>query len=344
MTSEGAVTGGSIAIIGAGAIGSLVAGYLALKGQAVSLIGHADSVKAVRERGLHIAGVRGNFDITVEASDRLCVKPDLVILCVKTQDIEKTLQENFALIRDSVILTIQNGARADRIVARYIPRENIISSIVMFVATQAEPGRIIHNSEGSWILGNLFQCPVQDKIRAASTVLGTAFTTGVSDQIQGMKYLKIFVNANNSIAAILGMSLQEAFANIEISRIGIELWREGFNVLSKSGIGLASLPDFPVENLTRLLSMPGGEAACVWSQIMSNLSKYPIYGSILQSIKRGRPSEIDYINGEFVALAEENHERALLNARLVQLVHQVEATGEFLTSRELLDQVKGWVN
>jgi 2-dehydropantoate 2-reductase len=77
---------------------------------------------------------------------------------------------------------------------------------------------------------------------------------------------------------------------------------------------------------------------------MSNLSKEPLYGSILQSIKRGKPSEIDYINGEFVRLARENKLGAPLNEKLVQMVHQVEEKNKFFSKEELLNSTKGLFN
>ena len=87
--------------------------------------------------------------------------------------------------------------------------------------------------------------------------------------------------------------------------------------------------------------MPGFEAAKVFSGTMAKLSKDPLYGSILQSIKRGRSSEIDYINGEFLRLAQEYGLAAPLNKKLLEMVHEVEQTNKFFTKEELLDSVKG---
>jgi 2-dehydropantoate 2-reductase len=74
---------------------------------------------------------------------------------------------------------------------------------------------------------------------------------------------------------------------------------------------------------------------------MTKLSNDPLYGSILQSIKRGKISEIDYINGEFISLAKENNLSAPLNTKLVELVHAVEKTNRFFTKEELLNFTKG---
>jgi len=332
-----------IAVIGAGAIGNLVAGYLKLKGQDVSLVGRNDSVGVIKEKGLQISGVRRNFNIDIDISERLSRDSDLVIMATKTQDVEAAIKENLSFIEGAAILTTQNGIHAESIVAKYIPKENIISSIVMFGATYLEPGKVVHNFEGNWIMGRMFGKNGGHIIKV-SEVLNKIFPTVVAENIQGMKYLKIFVNANNCIPAILGRSMQEAFSDIDISRISIAIWQEGLDIVSRSGIDLVSLPDFPLERLTKLTSMPITEAARIFSGIMTDLSKEPLYGSILQSIKRGKPSEIDYINGEFVCLAKDNNLTVHLNRKLVKMVHEVEKTNRFFTKEELLHKTKGLVN
>lgn len=332
-----------IAVIGAGAIGSLVAGYLKLKDEDVTLIGRPEAVNAIIEHGLQISGVRGDFKVPIEASELLISTPDIAIIATKTQDIEGALKDNLFFLKDSVILTTQNGVQADYIVAKHIPKENIISSIVMFGATYLEPGKVVHNFEGSWIMGSIFRHAPGERIIMDSIVFDKVFPTLISEDILGMKYLKIFVNANNCIPAILGVSMQEAFSDLEISSISQDIWKEGFDIICKAGINLVSLPGFPLENVTKMVCMPGFEAAKIFSGTMTKLSKDPLYGSILQSIKRGRRSEIDYINGEFLRLAQEHGLAAPLNKKLVDMVHEVEQTNKFFTKEELLDGTRGLV-
>lgn len=333
-----------IAVIGAGAIGALIAGYLKLKGEDVSLVGRPEAVCIINKEGLKISGVRGNFKVDIFAHEVLTYKPELLILATKTQDIESALKDNLSLIKDSIIVTTQNGVQADNIVSRYLPQGNIISSIVMFGSTYFSPGKVVHNFEGSWVLGDIFKKISDSRILSVSLTLDKAFTTIISEDILGMKYLKIFVNANNCIPAILGLSMQEAFSDPEVSRVSIGIWKEGFDLLSQAGIKLVSLPGFPVENITRLISIPSNEAAKAFSGIMTKLSKDSLYGSILQSIKRGRSSEIDYINGEFVSLAERHRLTAPLNNKLVSMVHEVEETKKFFSKEGLFNSVKLLLN
>jgi len=329
-----------IAVIGAGAIGCLVAGYLKKGGEEVTLVGHQPAVKVINERGIAISGVRGNFLVPVSSSETLNYTPDLVILATKTQDIDTALTGSAYLIQDSLLLTAQNGVRADKLAAKYLSLEKIVSSIVMFGATYLENGKVVHNFEGSWILGSLSNSGPTESLVSLSQVLNKAFPTIISQEMPGMKYLKIFVNANNCLPAIIGKSMQEVFSDLAVSRISIAIWKEAFEVFEKIGIGLVSLPGFPKENLTKFTAMPSAQAAEIFSQMMKNLSKEPLYGSILQSIMRGKLSEIDYINGEFVRLAEENNLQAPLNKVLVEMVHQVEANRRFFSKEDLIQATR----
>lgn len=329
-----------IAVIGAGAIGCLVAGYLKERGEEVTLVGRGSSVKAINAQGIAISGVRGNFLVRVGITDSLNYIPDLAILTTKTQDIDSALADSAYLIQNSLLLTTQNGVQADKLAAKYLSAEKIISSIVMFGATNLESGKVVHNFEGSWIIGSLFNPQPTESLISLSLVLDKAFPAIISQNMQGMKYLKIFVNAHNCLPAITGKSMQEVFGDLRISRISIAIWKEAFKVFDKIGIDLVSLPGFPVENLTKFTTLPSAQAAEIFSALMRNLSKDPLYGSILQSILRGKLSEIDYINGEFVRLAEENNLQAPLNKILVEMVHQVEVNHRFFSKEDLIQKTK----
>jgi len=60
------------------------------------------------------------------------------------------------------------------------------------------------------------------------------------------------------------------------------------------------------------------------------------YGSMLQSIQRKKKTEVDYVNGEIVAIAQSYGLEAPLNLKMVQLVHQVEKSGIFIPKNEFV--------
>jgi len=327
-----------VAVLGCGAIGGLILGYLSRKDVDITGIVKRYQRESFSLEGLRIEGVRGSQVYEVRVDTRLKEKVDLAIVATKIDDIEDVVVENNEFIKDATVLTTQNGVRADYILEKYFLPRRIITGIVMFGATFQPPNRIVHNFEGDFILGNIFGEEVKD-LEKVREVLNKAFRTRVLENIQGAKYLKVFVNLNNCIPAILGVSMQEAFGDLDISELAIRLNKEAYYVVEKSRIELQDLPGYPEERLRKLLSMETKQAASIFSQIMTSLSKEPLYGSILQSIKRGKKSEVDYINGEIVRLASHNNMEASLNRKIVSLVHRVEASGKFLTRDELLKEV-----
>jgi 2-dehydropantoate 2-reductase len=332
-----------IAVIGSGAIGGLVAGYLADKKEEIVLTGHPRQVRAISQNGLVIEGVRGRLSVNLSVKQRLEQAVDLVILATKTQDLEQAIAENLTHLKGTPILAVQNGIRAEDLIAGAVGQDNLVSSIVMFGATYLGPGRIMHNFEGDWILGKIeadSRAPLEEIAKTTSKI----FPSPVSDDITAMKWLKLFLNANNCLPAILGKSMQESFKNIQICKISMQIWKEGLALVNKAGIRLESLPQFDSGRISGLIALPADKSAAIFSGIMLNLSKEPLYGSILQSIKRDRPSEIDYINGEFVKLAQSILEEAPLNQKLVEMVHSVEQNKRFLSEAELISQTKELIN
>ena len=336
-----------IAIIGAGAIGGVVAAYLKKAGEDVVLIGRSDQVDAIEAKGLTVKGVRGTETIKLPVMTRLDKPYDLVIFAVKTQDLEEAFAHNSEFLeQDGLILTTQNGVQADNILSSHFDRDRQLSSIVMFGATyvsgrELSPGKegdsplqdspiYIHNFEGDWIMGRPLM-PLDPTAHAVAEVLGKAFKVVTSTDIMGQKYLKLFVNFNNCIPALVGKSMQETFADIDLCRLSIMLLKEGIDIVTRAEIELVSLPDFPKERIYGLVKMPIEHAAGIINKTLTTLSKEPLYGSILQSIMRGKTSEIDFINGEIAHLANNLKLPATLNNKIVEMVHEVERSGKFFS-------------
>jgi 2-dehydropantoate 2-reductase len=328
-----------VAVIGAGAIGGLVAAYLVVKGEQVMLVAHPEHVASIAQNGLTIEGVRGRLSVRLPVKSQLDEQVDLAIVATKILDLEKSITQNLAYLKDVPLISVQNGVRAERIIAEHLGADWLFPSIVMFGATYLTPGKIVHNFEGDWIVGHT-KADATEMLHDISKVTSKIFPSPISSDIGGMKWLKLFINANNCLPAIVGKSMQETFSHLPLCKISVRIWQEGLDLVNKAKITLSSLPTFPVARLTQLVSMPSDESAKIFSAVMLNLSKEPLYGSILQSIRRKRPSEIDYINGEFVNLAASVGQKAPLNERLVQMVHDVERGGRFLSEDELTNQTR----
>ncbi|MBI5416206.1 MAG: 2-dehydropantoate 2-reductase [Candidatus Omnitrophica bacterium] len=331
----------NVAIIGAGAIGSVVAACLTKAGENVALIGRKDQVDAIDKAGLRVTGARGEETFRIRALTHLDSEYDLVILTVKTQDIEEACAHNKAFLKKCLVLSSQNGVQSDTILSKHFDKARLYSSIVMFGATYARPGEVVFNFEGDWIIGKPFAAN-DENVQRIAQILKKAFppkgslsAVVVSENITGMKWLKLFVNFNNCIPALTGKSMQETFADMDLCRLSILLLKEGVGIMQKNGIHLVSLPQFPAERVYGMANMPMEQAAGIINKTLTGLSKEPLYGSILQSIMRGRASEIDYINGQVLKMVRSPKDEAPLNARVVEMVHQVEQNKKYFTVEEI---------
>ncbi|MGE0267605.1 MAG: ketopantoate reductase family protein [Candidatus Omnitrophota bacterium] len=329
-----------IAVIGAGAIGSIIAAYLTKAGKDVVLIGREEQVQAIKTNGLTIRGIGKDETIQIKALSRLDREYDLVIFATKTQDMEEAYHQNSDYLENCYVLTTQNGVQNDNILSSHFERHKQLSSIVMFGATYTTPGEIVYNFPGDWIIGKPFSPNDPYFNQVINTLTTSQLPLVVSDNITGMKYLKLFVNFNNCIPALLGRSMQETFADLDLCRLSIRLLKEGLDIVSKVNIDLVSLPGFPKERILGLVHMPEDQAAGILQQSLTKLSREPLYGSILQSIMRGKPSEIDFINGEVVALAKGMQHEARLNERMVDMVHSVERTQKYFMIEEIKEKFR----
>lgn len=327
-----------IGVIGAGAIGATVAAYLTKAGRDVVLTGRSDQVAAIQQNGLTVLGVGQGENIKVKALEKLDAECDVIIFATKTQDLARAYQQNVDYLENCYVITTQNGVQGDNILSSHYEPTKQLSSIVMFGATYTTPGEIVYNFPGDWIIGKPYSAIDPTFHEIIEEISVPELPIHVSEDIMGMKYLKLFVNFNNCIPALLGKSMQETFADMEMCRLSIRLLKEGVDVVNKANITLVSLPDFPTDKIYGLINMPEDQAAGILNKTLTGLSKEPLYGSVLQSIMRGKPSEIDFINGEVVALAKGMQHKAELNEKVVDMVHAVEQTNKYFTIDELKDQ------
>jgi 2-dehydropantoate 2-reductase len=324
-----------IAVIGAGAVGSALGALLHRSGQNVVLIARPAHTAAIRERGLRVDGDTGEFVAPVEAAETLSFRPDLALLTVKTQDVVAAVKANQGFLNDVPIVTFQNGIHSDVLVATLLPREQILSAVVLMHATYLLPGKVTVVYRGKLILGRPYGLR-DSKLEDVAHILNQVVPTRVTDNIQGAHWLKLIVNLNNALPAITNHTMSQVYASVFLRDIAVGLMREGLRVIDRGNIRLESLPDVSV-GLSRLMSwMPSGIAGRIAAVKVRRLSTvWPLWGSTLQSIQRGRPTEIDYLNGEIMELGKRCGEVTPLNAKMVELVHQVEQTGQFFSVEEI---------
>ena len=320
--------------MGAGAIGSVVGGLLARVGEDVTLIARKPHVEAINRDGLFMDGVRGEFTVDVKAAEGLDFRPDIVLLTAKTHDVPTACTEIKPHAQGVPIVAMQNGLQSDEMAALAFGKENTISCVLALYAKYLEPGSVTFGSEGTLVIGNQFGANGEREQEIAG-LLSKAMKTEISADIVGAKWTKLLLNiAGNSLTAITGLNAGEFADQFDLCRIAIHIIREALDVVEQGEIELVGWTGFSVADFTSMVKSPLDEAA-------GHLG--PAYGrnptlltSTLQSMLRGKPPEIDYLNGEIVRQGQALGVPTPCNAKAVELVHAVAKTRQFLSPEDAL--------
>ncbi|HMD90759.1 MAG TPA: 2-dehydropantoate 2-reductase [Anaerolineaceae bacterium] len=318
-----------IAIIGAGAIGSTIGGLLSRAGHEVTLIGRSAHLKAIAENGLILNGSLGTLIVHPNTAEVLDFRPDFAFLTVKTQDVLSALETNQSHLDGAPLVTFQNGVQSDELVATRLPKDQIISVVVNTGATYLSPGTVTVSYTGSLIVGCPFGAP-DSRLETLAGILNAAIPTRVSSNILGAHWLKLIVNLNNALPAITNWTVPQVMADPFLRQLSIRVMREGLQVVNRAGIRLESLADVSVSSIQMIAKLPIPLASLFLASNTRRLkNEWPLLGSTLQSLRRGRPTEIDYLNGEIVRVGRQHNTPTPLNAAIVDMVHQVERTGQY---------------
>jgi 2-dehydropantoate 2-reductase len=344
-----------IAIVGAGAIGGFLAARLDARGHEVTLVGRGAGLTAIRNGGLLVRQADGSERrVELQAVERLDERPDLVLLTVKTQDVTAACQALMPLADGVPVVALQNGVRADELVAAVVGRDNVLGAVVMCAVSYTQPGEIMVQFPGWLIAGEPFGAP-RARTRQIAGVLAGAVPTYSTANLLRTRWTKLIFNLNNGICAATGLTLPEV-GQQELGRgLSVHVMKEGIAVARAAGIHLDHSPYGLTPGALRqnarvaLLSLLQGGLNTVVERLperaavgalglasRSRLNRVAMRGSTWQSIARGRASEIDYLNGEIVVRGKELGIATPYNARLVELVHQVERDQQFRPLEDLV--------
>jgi 2-dehydropantoate 2-reductase len=326
-----------IAVIGAGAVGSVIGGLLSKDGEDVTLIGRKPHVDAINQNGLILEEASGESIIRVKAAENLDFKPDLALLTVKTQDVESSVKKAQSYLSGVPVVTVQNGVQSDDLVAGVLGRENVISGVITSNNEFLEPGKVWYSNpfgKIAMLIGEPFGTK-GNRLQSLSTLLNKAVSTDISENIRGAHWTKLMWNLQTAVPAITGLSYQESYQYPQVRELSVKLVKEGLKVINTAGIKTEDVPGFPLKPLKTMARMPLPIASLLLKRKAKSLGKVPVLGSTLQSIRRGSTTEVDYLNGEIVNLGKKMGIPTPANSLMIELVHQVETIGKFLTVDEL---------
>ena len=282
----------STAVVGAGAVGSYYGAMLARAGHPVTLIARAAHVQAINAGGLQLhRGGRTERVPLAATTDLAAVRgADLVLCCVKSTDTDGVAQQLAPLLRpDALVLSLQNGVDNAQTLARHVgPR---VVPVAVYVATAMPgPGEVQHHGRGDLVIGPIDGAAAADAALAARLQAVVALFAGaevpvrISPDVMGELWRKLMVNC--AYNAISGLTRQP-YGHMAALPAIVELQQ----AVVREVVAVARAAGQPMD-LDAALAAMAGIASAMPGQ----------HSSTAQDMARGRPTEIDHLNGHVVRL------------------------------------------
>jgi len=303
-----------VAVLGAGAVGCYYGGLLARAGTPVTLVGRPAHDEAIGRDGLSIEWADRRETIRVGAStDVAAVKDaDVVLVCVKSPDTDAAARSLAPHLRaDAVVVSLQNGVdNAERL--RAVLPQPVLAAVVYVGAYMEGPGVVRHTGRGDLVLGASRADATRPEVarglaRVAAMFEAAGVGCPVSDDIDAALWTKLAINCAFNAISALGRARYGRMARDPRIRALMEgTVRESVAVARAGGVALDE---------RRLVDAVWGVADALARQ----------YSSTAQDILRGKPTEIDSLNGFVAARGDALGVDVPINRTLFALVKLREA-------------------
>nr|WP_246557410.1 2-dehydropantoate 2-reductase [Bradyrhizobium liaoningense] len=314
-----------IVVAGAGAIGCFVGGMLAASGRRVALLVRPRVKTEIERFGLRLTDFDGSE--TKLGAGQLALSEDpsifhsagIVLVTVKsadTADVADQIAQHAP--QDAVIVSLQNGIGNVAVLRERLDGRRLLAGMVPFNVIAMGEGRFHRSTSGDIHIG-------EDEASTALALSVRGLTIRASRDITGVQWGKLIINLNNALSALSGMPLAAQLANRDWRRLFADQMAEGLAALKAAGIAPVSATPIPMGWTPALLRLPD----MIFKAILGRTMKIDpeARSSMWQDLKQGRRTEIDYLQGAVIALAEQNNVPVPLMRRIVALIKEAEVAG-----------------
>jgi 2-dehydropantoate 2-reductase len=267
-----------VAVIGAGAVGCYYGGLLLRAGHDVTFIGRPAHVDAINAHGLLLDTqfFKGYLPAKAATDAASLASPDLVLFCVKSADTEEAGRSLAGCLRpETSVLSLQNGVDNPQRL-RKLTGHPVIPAVVYVGSEMAGPGHVRHHGGGNIAIG---AAPASEAL--AQMLDAAGIRTTIADDIEVTQWSKLVTNcAFNALSAVAGIPYGPMLEVEGTRDVVASAVQEAVMVARASGVSM------PEDILEQILKIP----AAMPNQMSSTA----------QDVARGKPSEIDFLNGYVV--------------------------------------------
>lgn len=313
-----------IGIVGAGSIGCFVGGRLLAAGVPTTLVGRPRLRDEIAEHGLTVIdfGERLHLqpaDVRYETQTACLADCDAVLVCLKSAQTQEVAAELATTLRgDAVVASLQNGVRNPDTLREALGARTVLAGIVEFNVVSKDRGVFQRGTDGGLIVERGSE-PLAHALRGAGIEVRQV------DAIAPAQWSKLLINLNNAVVALTDAPTPMLLSDPCLRRVVAAILEEAAFVLKAAAIPTASLRGLPVGWMPRILRLPSPLVRLVTRAQMK--VDPAARSSMWEDLQRGRQTEIAFLNGEVVLVAEAAGVDAPINRRLVALIHEAEAAG-----------------
>jgi len=319
------------AILGAGSLGTVIGALLSKNGCQVDLIdSFKENVDALNKHG---AKVTGFMDLIVPIKaytpDQLSGHYDLVILLTKQTTNKTALAAILPFLHDrSTVCTLQNGI-PEEAVAGIVGRPRTVGGTVGFGATWISPGVSELTSTAATVENFAFEIGEMDgqqtdRILQVQKILSLVGKTVILPDLMGVRWSKLLMNATFSgMSAALGCTFGNVLDDHKAMQCLAHVADETVKACHASGYRMVEMNGLNMGRLELANHADIPNKMPLYHQVWDKHRK--LKASMLQDLEKGRPCEIDYINGVVAQAGKRLGIKTPFNDKIIELVKEAEA-------------------
>ena len=317
------------AIYGAGSLGTVLGAYMTRRGTPVELVNRNRAhVEALRAGG---ARIRGTVEMTVPVRALLPEEMegpyDVIILLTKqlhNREVVTFLKP--LLAPDGVIVTLQNGIPEPGI-AEIVGQEHTMGCVVEWGATLSAPGECVLTSAPtklSFHMGRM-QGISDEKFCQVKSLLEQMCPVYTEDNLIGARWTKLLINATFSgLGTVVGGLFGNVSEDRDVRPVALRCMKECMDVGFAAGVHFAPVQG---KDITRLFYYKNGlKKAFALALIPYAMKEHrDIEPSMLQDLKKGKPCEVEAINGVVCEWGRKYGVPTPVNDRIVEVIRREQA-------------------
>ena len=315
-----------IGVAGAGSIGCFVGGMLAVAGRRVALLARPRVIQEIEGNGLRLTSFEGldrkvaSNTLTLSEDPRIFGDAAAVLVTVKSADTAEIADVIGKVApADAVIVSLQNGVGNVSVLRERLPGRRVLAGMVPFNVIARGPGQFHRATSGDIVIE-------ADDAGTANRLSVPGLKMRSTSNIAGVQWGKLLVNLNNALNALADLPLRRQLSQRAWRILFADQIAEGLAAIKAEGIKPVSSTPIPAGWTPHMLRLPDA----VFEMLLGRTMKIDpeARSSMWEDLRRGRRTEIDYLQGVITEIADRHGLQAPLSRRIVALIKSAEAAGK----------------